>query len=100
MGHFTHNAQSVKTAEWIIQSQLKLCQLQVEELRVFVFVKHVSQFTITEGQEGRKHQQMVRSVKSVVDFPAEDRKVTRDEISQGTGVSPTSVFRILTDDLQ
>jgi hypothetical protein len=29
-----------------------------EDLRVFVFVKHVSQFTITQGQEGRKHQQM------------------------------------------
>jgi hypothetical protein len=41
-----------------------------------------------------------RSVKLVADFLAEDRRATCEEISQGTGISPTSVFRILTKDLQ
>jgi len=36
-----------------------------------------------------------RSVKLVADFLAEDRRATCEEISQGTGISPTSVFRIL-----
>jgi len=41
-----------------------------------------------------------RSVKLVAGFLAEDRRTTCEEISQGTGISPTSVFRILTNDLQ
>jgi transposase len=41
-----------------------------------------------------------RSVKLVADFLAEDRRATCEEISQATGISPTSVFRILTNDLQ
>jgi hypothetical protein len=31
---------------------------------------------------------------------AEDRRVTCEEISQGTRISPTTVLRILTNDLQ
>jgi hypothetical protein len=30
MGHFINNAQVGKTAEWMIQSQRKLCQLQLK----------------------------------------------------------------------
>jgi hypothetical protein len=39
-------------------------------------------------------------VKLVADFPAEDCRATCDEISQGPGISPTSVLRILTKYLQ
>jgi DNA-binding Lrp family transcriptional regulator len=41
-----------------------------------------------------------RSVRLVADILAEDRRATCEEISQATGISPTSVFRILTKDLQ
>jgi predicted transcriptional regulator len=41
-----------------------------------------------------------RSVKLVADFLGADRRVTCEEISQATGIPPTSVFRILTSDLQ
>ena len=41
-----------------------------------------------------------QSVKLVADFLAEDRRATCEEISQDTGISPTSVFRMLTKDLQ
>ena len=41
-----------------------------------------------------------RSVKLVAVFLAEDCQVTCEEISQVTGISPTSVFCILTNDLQ
>jgi len=41
-----------------------------------------------------------RNVKLVADFLAEDRRATCEEISQATGISPTSIFRILTKDLQ
>ena len=41
-----------------------------------------------------------RGVKLVVDFLEEDRRATCKEISQATGISPTSIFRILTNDLQ
>ena len=40
------------------------------------------------------------SVRLVVAFLAQDHQVTCKEISQATGTSPTSVFRILTNDLQ
>jgi len=30
MGHFINNAQVGKTAEWMMQSQWKLCQLQLQ----------------------------------------------------------------------
>jgi len=36
-----------------------------------------------------------RSVKLVADFLAQDRRATCEEISQATGISPTSVFHIL-----
>jgi hypothetical protein len=39
-------------------------------------------------------------VKLVADFLAEDRRAMREEISQATGISPTSVVCILTKDLQ
>ncbi|KAL1132425.1 hypothetical protein AAG570_010380 [Ranatra chinensis] len=38
-----------------------------------------------------------RGVKLVADFIGEDRRVTCDEISYCTGISPTSVYRILTE---
>jgi AraC-like DNA-binding protein len=41
-----------------------------------------------------------RSVKRVTDFLAENRRATYEEISQATGISSTSVFRILTNYLQ
>ena len=41
-----------------------------------------------------------RSVKLVADFLEEERRATCKEISQTTRISPTSVFRILTNDLQ
>jgi len=41
-----------------------------------------------------------RSVKLVADFLAQDRRATCKEISQATRISPTSVFRILTNNLQ
>jgi predicted RNA-binding Zn-ribbon protein involved in translation (DUF1610 family) len=41
-----------------------------------------------------------RSVKLVAEFLAEDRRETYELMSQATGISPTSVFRILTNDLQ
>jgi len=41
-----------------------------------------------------------RSVKLVADFLAQDRRATCEEISQAPGISPTSVFSILTKDLQ
>ena len=41
-----------------------------------------------------------RSVKLVVDFLAEDRRATCEELSQGTGISPTTVFHVLTNYLQ
>ena len=40
------------------------------------------------------------SVKLVADFLAEDCRVTCEEISQATGISPSSVFHILTKNLQ
>jgi hypothetical protein len=39
-------------------------------------------------------------VKPIADFLAENRQASCAEISEGTGISPTSVFRILTNDLQ
>jgi len=41
-----------------------------------------------------------RSVKLVADFLAQDRRATCKEISEAAWISPTSVFRILTNDLQ
>ena len=41
-----------------------------------------------------------RSVKLVADFLAQNRRAMCEKISQATGISPTSVFRILTKDLQ
>jgi hypothetical protein len=41
-----------------------------------------------------------RSVKLVIDFLVQDLRATCKEISQTTGISTTSVFRILTKDLQ
>ena len=41
-----------------------------------------------------------RSVKLVADFLAQDRRATCEEISQAAWISPTSVFRIFTNDLQ
>jgi len=41
-----------------------------------------------------------RSVKLVADFLAQDHRVTCEEISQATGILTTSVFLILTNDLQ
>ena len=41
-----------------------------------------------------------RSVKLVAGFLAENRRATCEEISHATGISSTSVFRILTNDLQ
>jgi len=40
------------------------------------------------------------SVKLVAYFLAQDRRATCEEISRATGILPTSVFRILTNDLQ
>lgn len=40
-----------------------------------------------------------RSVKLVTDVLEEDRRATCEEISEATGIPPTSVFRILTNDL-
>jgi len=57
--------------------------------------------TINDPRPGRpKTSTDERSVKLVADFLAEGRRATCEEISQGTGISPTSVFRILTNDLQ
>jgi hypothetical protein len=39
-------------------------------------------------------------VKPVVDLLVQNRSATCEEISQATGISSTSVFRILTKDLQ
>jgi hypothetical protein len=39
-------------------------------------------------------------VKLLGDFLAKDRRATCEKISRATGISPTSVFRILTNDLQ
>ena len=41
-----------------------------------------------------------QSVKFVADFLAENCRTTCEEISQATGISSTSVFRILTNNLQ
>ena len=41
-----------------------------------------------------------QSVKLVADFLAQDRQAIWEEISQATRISPTSVFCILTKDLQ
>jgi len=56
--------------------------------------------TINDGQRpGRpKTSTDERSVKFVVDFFAQDRRAMCEEISQATGISPTSVFRILRND--
>ena len=40
------------------------------------------------------------SVKLVADLLEEDRRATFEEISQAAGISPTSIFPILTNDLQ
>ncbi|PSN49678.1 hypothetical protein C0J52_22831 [Blattella germanica] len=40
-----------------------------------------------------------RSVKLVTDALEKDRRATCEELSEATGISPTSVYRILTDDL-
>ena len=63
---------------------------------LFVFVKDV---TINDDpRPGRP--KTSADVKLVADFLAQDRRATCEEISQTTGISPTSVFRILTNDLQ
>ena len=173
MGHFINNAQGGKTAEWMMQSQWKLFQLQLNNwgsstcvhyfpsvrrfeltsvrhgvcrrlgycdgwkskiilqdetlriktpteihsaLREVCGVQTVDRSTVsrwaTRFSGGRvtindyprpgrpKTSTDERSVKLVADFLAEDRRATCEEISQGTGISPTSVFRILTKDLQ
>ncbi|PSN48756.1 hypothetical protein C0J52_08926 [Blattella germanica] len=41
-----------------------------------------------------------RSVKLVTDALKKDRRATCEELSEATGISPTSVYRILTDDLK
>jgi len=41
-----------------------------------------------------------RSVKLVADFLAQDHRAMCEEISQDTGISPTSLFHILTNNLQ
>jgi len=41
-----------------------------------------------------------RSVELVADFLAQDYRATCKKISQATGISPTSVFRILKNNLQ
>ena len=64
-----------------------------------VFVKDV---TINDDtRPGRpKTSTDERSVKLVADCLAEDRRATCEEISQATGISRTSVFRVSTNDLQ
>jgi hypothetical protein len=57
--------------------------------------------TINDPRPGRpKTSTDKRSVKLVADFLAEDHQATCKEISQATGISPTSVFHILTNNLQ
>ncbi|PSN55321.1 hypothetical protein C0J52_01807 [Blattella germanica] len=41
-----------------------------------------------------------RSVKLVTDALEKDRRATCEELSETTGISPTSVYRILTDDFK
>ena len=57
--------------------------------------------TINDGQRpGRpKTSTNERRVKLVADFLAQDRRATCEEISQAAEISPTSIFRILTNDL-
>jgi hypothetical protein len=59
-------------------------------------------FTINDDQRpGRpKTSTDERSVKLVTDVLAQDCRATCEEISQAIGISPTSVFCILTSDLQ
>ena len=55
---------------------------------------------MTKGQEGRKHQQMNGVCNLWRTFFAQDHRATCEEILQTTGILPTSLFRILTNDLQ
>jgi hypothetical protein len=76
----------------------------VDHSTVYHWVTHFCEgfFTINnDTRPGRlKTSTVEQSVKLVVDFLAEYRQVTCEEISQGAGISPTSVFCILTKDLQ
>ena len=57
--------------------------------------------TINDDQRpGRLKTTDERSVKLVADFLAQDHRTTCKETSQATKISPTSAFRILTNDLQ
>ena len=57
--------------------------------------------TINDQRPGRlKKSTDERSVKLVTDFLAQDCRAMCEEISQAAGISPTSVFCILTSDLQ
>jgi len=55
MGHFINNAQVGKTAEWIMQSQWKLCQLQLKTwgsttcVRYFPNVRHFELTSVRHG---------------------------------------------------
>ena len=59
---------------------------------------HEGRVTLNDDQRSARSKTSTdeRSVKLVEDFLAQDRRETCEEISQATGISPASLFRILT----
>jgi histone-lysine N-methyltransferase SETMAR len=55
---------------------------------------------MTQGSGRPKTSTDEGSVKLVADFRSQDHRATHKKISQATGISPTSIFRILTNDLK
>jgi len=93
-----------KTPTEIHSALCEVCGEQTEELSTvsrWATRFREGRVTINDDQRpGRpKTSTDERSVELVADFLAQDRRATCEEISQAAGISPTSVFRILTKDL-
>jgi len=94
-----------KTPTKIYSALREVCGEQtVDHSTVSRWATRFSEGRVTINDESRpgrpKTSTDERSVKLVVDFLAEDHRATCEEISRGTGISPTSLFHILTNDLQ
>jgi len=92
-----------KTLTEIHSALREVCGEQtVERITVSHWATRFSQGCVTINDDPRPERPKTstdeQSVKLVVDFLAEDHRATCEEISQGTGISPTSVFHILTNE--
>ena len=89
---------------WAVDNSTVCGEQTVERSTVSCWATHFCEGRVTINDDPRpgkpKTSTDEQSVKLVVDFLAQDRQAMCEEVSQATKTSPTSVFHILTNDLQ